>query len=549
MTCDEALGRVEAAPTRNGVHPSSPHWWRTKGPLSSALLSAIRCTQPAILNWAREFSIFQPRHGMLLSENRALARTGSGTDASDPSERCTEDDLPPAPIQRHSTSAIVVTTRLAEDGIGIHNVVAKPPASIKIPGPHTARNVLKFSLQTLSKISSNIPFGEILGSVIDPLLEIADRIEQTSTNAVGLFDLATRIALLGPIVTEMAKIDESRGRKMAEALEREIKSITEDLRNAEKQNKLKDFFNSVETASIVANHNSALDRLVGDANFVNIHENMKYIREALLKWQSSPVALFEGGVGGTGGKAWIGGEGGDGEGPRVEMRPGEHWKVEKISGGTGGGGGMGIDTGGKGGTGKAPELGVRRTQEDSGWKSTVPQSAEITGSVPDGPHEVWRPTLHGGVGGAGGKGGQGGGKGGAGQGAQIQPANVHLVSAIYGGVGGKGGDVDPACHGFGAGGDGGIGERGGIIEPLYLPYGNVVRAGEDMLLPEFCARFNISEAINHILTAEGFSTAGALLGTPEGVFSSCGLRPGHIGELTRALGEWKCALREKGEVD
>jgi transcriptional regulator len=43
--------------------------------------------------------------------------------------------------------------------------------------PHTGRNALKFALKTLSSVSSNIPFGSVLSSVIDPLFDIADRIE------------------------------------------------------------------------------------------------------------------------------------------------------------------------------------------------------------------------------------------------------------------------------------------------------------------------------------------------------------------------------------
>jgi hypothetical protein len=43
--------------------------------------------------------------------------------------------------------------------------------------PHTGRNVLKFALSTLSSVSSNIPFGSVLSSVIDPLLNIINRIE------------------------------------------------------------------------------------------------------------------------------------------------------------------------------------------------------------------------------------------------------------------------------------------------------------------------------------------------------------------------------------
>ena len=86
--------------------------------------------------------------------------------------------------------------------------------------------------------------------------------------------------------------------------------------------------------------------------------------------------LCVGGLGGTGGNARTGGEGGDGEGPKLDINPDERWKVGNISGklksaslsshclhlvgGTGGTGGIGIEVGGKGGTGKAPVITILR---------------------------------------------------------------------------------------------------------------------------------------------------------------------------------------------
>ena len=85
--------------------------------------------------------------------------------------------------------------------------------------------------------------------------------------------------------------------------------------------------------------------------------------------------LCVGGLGSPGANARIGGQGGDGEGPKLDMKPDERWKVGNISGkylhsyssrclhlvgGTGGSGGIGAEVGGKGGTGKAPVISVLR---------------------------------------------------------------------------------------------------------------------------------------------------------------------------------------------
>jgi hypothetical protein len=84
-----------------------------------------------------------------------------------------------------------------------------------------------------------------------------------------------------------------------------------------------------------------------------------------------------GGAGGTGGTARIGGEGGEGGGLRLDLDPSERCRIGNISGehlhpasnyclqsvgGIGGTGGVGVEIGGKGGTGKGPVIRASRTQ-------------------------------------------------------------------------------------------------------------------------------------------------------------------------------------------
>ncbi|KAJ7932225.1 hypothetical protein B0H13DRAFT_1857062 [Mycena leptocephala] len=82
-----------------------------------------------------------------------------------------------------------------------------------------------------------------------------------------------------------------------------------------------------------------------------------------------------GGWGGTGGEARIGGDGGEGEGPKLYIDPDQPRKFRNISGehllsypsrclhpagGTGGTGGVGVEVGGTGGTGRGPVISVLR---------------------------------------------------------------------------------------------------------------------------------------------------------------------------------------------
>ncbi|KAJ7448386.1 hypothetical protein FB451DRAFT_1533072 [Mycena latifolia] len=229
-------------------------------------------------------------------------------------------------------------------------------------GLHTVRNALTVVLRTLSSVSKNIPFGLILSSVIDPLLDITDRIEQVPSNAEALIALSARIDLLTPIVSEMTEDKAERGRALVEALQRELESITEDLKDARAQGKLEQFLNSTDNAPSLTQHNMALAQMIADSTLVTVHEvliRVHNLERSKFSESSVPPRQVEmedirGGFGVTGSGGLIGGEGGEGEGPDLEMSLDEHWKVGAISGGTGGKGGEGIAVGGKGGTGRGP---------------------------------------------------------------------------------------------------------------------------------------------------------------------------------------------------
>ncbi|KAJ7097439.1 hypothetical protein C8R44DRAFT_812238 [Mycena epipterygia] len=237
----------------------------------------------------------------------------------------------------------------------------RPPVDSPGPeAPHTAWNALKLALTTLSSVSS-------ISSIIDPLLAIAGRIEQTATNKKGLVELAARIELLSSIVSEMVRTNPRQGQRVIQALKGELQSITEDLDAASSRGKLDQFFNSTDNASSLTKHNTILAQMIADSTLVTVHEVLKTIQdlEHSKMLQSAPLIETEGrielgdirgGLGATGSSDVIGGEGCEGEGPQLELTVDEIRKISNISGGTGGTGGKGDEIGGKGGTGKAPVI-------------------------------------------------------------------------------------------------------------------------------------------------------------------------------------------------
>ncbi|KAJ7504853.1 hypothetical protein B0H11DRAFT_2343182 [Mycena galericulata] len=239
---------------------------------------------------------------------------------------------------------------------------------------HTTFNALKLALTTLSAVSSNIPLAGVLSGVIDPLLAIADRIQQTSDNKKGLVELASRIELLAPVLCETGKSEQAQ-LQLVKALHRELDSIKEDLEAASSRGILTQFFNSADNSSSLAKHNTTLTQMISDATFATVNEVLKTLQTLEFKFSQSPPGVGDEGInemgnitgsfGGTGGHARIGGQGGEGEGPQLDISTQDpsRWRIGDISeytGGTGGDGGTGIDVGGKGGTAHAPVIRISR---------------------------------------------------------------------------------------------------------------------------------------------------------------------------------------------
>ncbi|KAF8174659.1 hypothetical protein K438DRAFT_114496 [Mycena galopus ATCC 62051] len=143
----------------------------------------------------------------------------------------------------------------------------------------TASNALYFALKTLSSISNNVPVAGALNEIIEPLLDITSRIEQSSVNAQGLIQLATRIEYLAPIVEETAKSDPDRGRWIVLELQTELASITTDLKAASQRGELNQFFNNADDASPLSKHNMVLAQLIADSKLVDVQEVLKSLRE------------------------------------------------------------------------------------------------------------------------------------------------------------------------------------------------------------------------------------------------------------------------------
>ncbi|KAK6972223.1 hypothetical protein R3P38DRAFT_625301 [Favolaschia claudopus] len=233
----------------------------------------------------------------------------------------------------------------------------------------TASNALYPSLRTLSTVSDRVPGGEPLSAVLDPLLDLTDRLEQTPINACTLAQLAARIERLTPIVETMVKDKSESGRIFMESLEKELRFMKKQLETARAEGKLDQFFNTDHNTVIIERHNMVLAQLIADSTFVAVHEVLTSLRELENSKMADPssselspplVYHFTGGFGASGGSGTpIGGEGGAGEGPLLSLEP-DGMSGYSVSGGTGGQGGTGTEVGGKGGTGNAPVIIMRR---------------------------------------------------------------------------------------------------------------------------------------------------------------------------------------------
>ncbi|KAF7291710.1 hypothetical protein HMN09_01262600 [Mycena chlorophos] len=140
----------------------------------------------------------------------------------------------------------------------------------------TAKNAFVLGLKTLGAISGNIPFGSVLNSVIEPLLNIMDRIEETAENQQGFLQLASRVHMLEPIIQDK-KANEPACKEIVEALGK--RSIHDDIEQALQQGTIASFFNSQDNASGIVRHNVNLTQLIGDSTQQSINEVLKTLKE------------------------------------------------------------------------------------------------------------------------------------------------------------------------------------------------------------------------------------------------------------------------------
>ncbi|KAK7045033.1 hypothetical protein R3P38DRAFT_3177257 [Favolaschia claudopus] len=239
----------------------------------------------------------------------------------------------------------------------------------------TALNAFSLALTTLSAVSSQIPLATPLGGIIDSLLALAGRIEQTSANAAGFAQLAARIEWLTPVVKDLAQNEPGRGRVIVGRLESALRSMKEDFEAAKGEGRLARFLNSDDNKGVIEKHNAMLAQLIADSTLATMAEVLKRLRESESQYRSkSPVEAEEtfvmgdlaGGCGGSGGNATgIGGDGGPGDGPQLVVDADldvDRIRVGNVSGGTGGAGGTGVDRGGVGGVGRGPIISLRRNR-------------------------------------------------------------------------------------------------------------------------------------------------------------------------------------------
>ncbi|KAJ7835353.1 hypothetical protein B0H14DRAFT_2796630 [Mycena olivaceomarginata] len=202
----------------------------------------------------------------------------------------------------------------------------------------TSKNAVKFVLETLNSVSSNIPFGSILGGVLQPLLAVTVRIEQTSENAEGLLQLAACIRGITQIL-ESGKPNEG----LVKDLKRELRSITKDLNATTSRRKLWQFLDSLDIVSSLAKHNNRLTQMICTATLSDSHRVLTILTEIQAKLENVDEGInISGGRGGSGGSE---GEGGRGSGPQVEMDTDGKGHVSGRGGigecAVGGGGGFG----------------------------------------------------------------------------------------------------------------------------------------------------------------------------------------------------------------
>ncbi|KAK6996152.1 hypothetical protein R3P38DRAFT_2800177 [Favolaschia claudopus] len=213
------------------------------------------------------------------------------------------------------------------------------PRSSSSSTAHTGWNVLTVSLRTLSQVSGCVPLTAPLSAIIDPLLDLTSRVQQTSKNKESFVQLATRLDQLRLIVEDLATTDPGRCAANVQSLSRALGSFAKDMATASKEGTFAQFFNSDDNAATIQKHNEVFAGLISDLTLGISSELLRSVKEMEVE----PAAKVE----------QVKSEGKEG----LEWVP--YLKCPQVAGGMGGQGGSGLDIGGEGGVGSGPVIGRR----------------------------------------------------------------------------------------------------------------------------------------------------------------------------------------------
>ncbi|KAJ7325522.1 hypothetical protein DFH08DRAFT_886803 [Mycena albidolilacea] len=113
--------------------------------------------------------------------------------------------------------------------------------------------------------------------------------------------------------------------------------MTQDLKDAGSKGKLSQFFSSTDEGSPLERHNTALVKLIAGSTGVKVDEvlgSLRKIESSKLQEFSSrkPTIVLGDLKGESDSPGGIGGEGGEGDGPRLEIYSDEFCRIGKISG-------------------------------------------------------------------------------------------------------------------------------------------------------------------------------------------------------------------------
>ncbi|KAJ7801538.1 hypothetical protein B0H14DRAFT_3885010 [Mycena olivaceomarginata] len=141
----------------------------------------------------------------------------------------------------------------------------------------------------------------------------------------------------------MAQTNPSKGQTIVQELQRELASMTHDLKDAGSKSKLGQFFSSADKGSPLERHNTALVKLIAGYTGVKVDEvlgSLRKIEGSKLQGSSSrkPTIVLgdlKGESGSPGGHGHIGGEGGEGggaptrDGPRRALQNRQHLRRDR----------------------------------------------------------------------------------------------------------------------------------------------------------------------------------------------------------------------------